>query len=297
MKNHFLAFLLMTVTLFVSCKPQIPDEYIKPDDMEDILYDYHIAMAMADNEGSGNRDVNMIAYRQAVLRKHGYTEAQFEESMKYYVRHADRLHDIYENLTTRMSKEAKSQGTLDSEIGDIDHTTLSGDTTNVWKGTRGFLLSPIVPENKYTFSLKADTAYHVGDRLMLSFDSQFIIQEGARNAVAVMAVTLKNDSVVSLTERISSDSHHSLTFNDFGRIGIKQVRGFFIFPPENQLLPSTTLKLLFVNNLKLFRMHVAPAKEEEGNALQSGGSPIRTIGGSAVGAIPPMSSSIPPSNR
>ena len=34
---------LLSLTLVVGCKPGIPSEYLSPGEMEDILYDYHIA--------------------------------------------------------------------------------------------------------------------------------------------------------------------------------------------------------------------------------------------------------------
>ena len=42
----FIALLLMVI----GCKPTVPSEYIQPDDMEDILYDYHLAEAMAKSQ-------------------------------------------------------------------------------------------------------------------------------------------------------------------------------------------------------------------------------------------------------
>ena len=40
------------ILLMTGCKPGVPKEYIQPDDMEDILYDYHVADGMAYAEGA-----------------------------------------------------------------------------------------------------------------------------------------------------------------------------------------------------------------------------------------------------
>lgn len=52
LKNVLSASVLILIFLLVSCKPTIPSEYIQPADLEDILYDYHIAMSIAMQKGN-----------------------------------------------------------------------------------------------------------------------------------------------------------------------------------------------------------------------------------------------------
>ena len=47
--RHSLPFFLLLL-MVIGCKPMVPSEYIQPEDMEDLLYDYHIATALAKNE-------------------------------------------------------------------------------------------------------------------------------------------------------------------------------------------------------------------------------------------------------
>ena len=37
------------------CKPSLPDDVLSQGKMEDILYDYHLALAMVQNEGAMRR--------------------------------------------------------------------------------------------------------------------------------------------------------------------------------------------------------------------------------------------------
>lgn len=239
----------------VACKPGVPDEYIQPGEMEDILYDYHLASAMADQGDPSQRGVLTVAYRKAVLQKYGYTEKQWDTSMRYYARHSDQLHDIYDALAERLNDEAKELGGDGTDLTLADDMNQTGDTANVWRNATAMVLSPTPGNNSMTFSLKADTAYHKGDKLSLEFNSSYIIQDGMRNAVAVLALTLGNDSVTSQTLRITSDSHQSLSIADNDSLGIKSVRGYFLFPPDQGMQPSTTLKILCVNRIRLVRMH------------------------------------------
>ena len=50
-------------------------------EMENVLYDFHIAEAMANDNSRQDGDAAMITYREAVFKKHGITAAEFDSSM------------------------------------------------------------------------------------------------------------------------------------------------------------------------------------------------------------------------
>ena len=88
-------FLLIAAIVTVGCKPTVPSEYISPDEMEDVLYDYYMSQAMATVDSKDGRiEYNRRTYFLAVLKKHDLTEAQFDSSMVYYYRRADYLRKI-----------------------------------------------------------------------------------------------------------------------------------------------------------------------------------------------------------
>ena len=246
---------VLVVCLLASCKPALPGDIISPGKMEDILYDYHLALAMLqhDNKGSDNL-VWQETYKLAVLEKYDVSEAEFEKSMEYYMRHADLMHDIYENLAERMEEEAVAQGATASDLNQYGSLTARGDTADIWAGRRALVLTPDKPFNTYAFVVKADSAFHKGDRVMLNFKSQFIIQDGSRDAMVVFAIRYANDSISSQTRLISSNIKYTLQLSDTKNIGIKEVRGFFLFNRNSQSTKST-LKLLFLDDIQLVRMH------------------------------------------
>ena len=79
--KHSIPLLIVSIMLMVGCKPKVPSEYIQPDDLEDILYEYHVAESMARNGNSMDADYNQTKYFLAVLEKHHVTEAVFDSSM------------------------------------------------------------------------------------------------------------------------------------------------------------------------------------------------------------------------
>ena len=258
----FVCCLAWLAATFVGCKPGVPKEHIQPGKMEDILYDYHVADGMAYLGDYQELPFRRKAYREAALRKHGVTEAQFDSSLVYYYRHTELLHDIYEKLSKRLNNDAIALGATANELSQFEGMSSQGDTATVWSNKQPVVLMPVAPYNYVTFDIKADTTYHEGDKMILSFDNKFLFQSGMRDGVAMLAVTFKNDSTASQVMHCSSDNHTSLQIQDNGRIGIKRVTGFVYLGRGNENNMTSELRVLAISNLKLMKMHTAPQTNE-----------------------------------
>lgn len=250
-------FLLLLLLAF-SCKPQVPSEYIQPDEFEDILYDFHLADGMANSDGEdGNASYDVALYRQAVLHKYGVTQAEFDSSLVYYMRHADRLHKIYENLAERYEDEAMALGASANDIRRYGDMTSARDTSNLWRGVSAAMLMPYAPYNVMTFEIAADSTYRPGDKIIFSFNTDFVYKDGPKEGVALLSIQLKNDSVASNTVHISSNSNYSVTVGDYGRKGIKAIRGFIYLGDRKVRREDErreNLRLMFVGNIRMVRM-------------------------------------------
>lgn len=259
--NHILSVFmaLAFVMALASCKPSVPGEYIQPGKMADILYEYHLAEQLFNTQG-GDSAV-LLAYRDNIFKRYGVDSAEFDSSMVYYTRHTRLLYDIYEKLGDRFSDEVTAQGGSDATLEQYGMNVAGADTASVWRGDRSILLMPYALKNLYTFEVKADTSFHKGDRVMLDFDAQFLYQEGIRNAAAVVAVTYGNDSIASQTCQMASSSHYHLQIEDFNRLGIKSIRGYFLLGNDPNVGYSTTLRMVAIYNIRMLRMHVQPVPE------------------------------------
>ena len=253
-------FILLTVALFFACKPSIPRHVIQPGDMEDILFDYHVADAMANQIMDSTRIYNSVLYKLAVLKKHGVSEAEFDSSMVYYTRHADKLHEIYERLAKRMGNEAMALG---ADVGSVNRYNVeNGEAANVWIGERCYTFIPQAPYNKVSFELPVDTSYHKGDRIVMDFDTQFLYQEGMRDGIAILAVRFTNDSVATRLMHMSSDTHYSMEIFDDKLLGIKGVRGLFYLNRDRNAT-QTTLKVMVLNKIRVIRVHEAERQKRK----------------------------------
>lgn len=237
---------------------------ISAGDMEDILYDYHLSIGMIASENildAKERAYKEKLYKLSVLKKYGVTEQQFDESMVYYMRHADEMQDIYKSLAKRIGNEASKIGASVADLSTDNSLSLSGDTANIWPLERGVVLMQAMPYNVKSFSVKADSAFHKGDRFLFSFDTQFLYQEGFKDGIAMLALRLNNDSVATRSIHFSSNSHYSLEISDNERVGIKEIRGFLFLGKETHPTSASTLKLLIADYVQLLRIHIREASE------------------------------------
>ena len=151
------------IMLFIACKPGTPSQYIQPDEMEDILVDYYMAQAMAQqaNTSQGEREYNTAMYIEAVLKKHGVTKAEFDSSLVYYYTRADRFDAICKRVSERLDEQALTQGASEGEIGKYAQYNATGDTANVWADRTTAILLPMPPYNRWDFAI--EERLHVSD--------------------------------------------------------------------------------------------------------------------------------------
>lgn len=263
---RFLVVVTVLLAMMASCKPSLPSGVLSKGKMTDILYDYHVALGMANttnNSGPVDRGLG-IAYKEAVLRKHDVTPAEFDSSMVYYMRHTELLEDVYKDLGDRLNNEIVALGGNGTTGGEFSNLSATGDTADIWKDVPALVMSTSKPFNNYGFSLQTDTAFHKGDRLRLDFDAEFIYQDGMRDGVALLAIQFQNDSVAQQVVHISSSQHYSVEIADDQNLGIKSVKGYFLLSDggySSDMGSQSTLKLMFIEHIKLIRMHVRKMPE------------------------------------
>ena len=280
MKKLMICLVAVMALLFCvsSCKPSLPSGVLSKGKMTDILYDYHLALAMAHMDDNGDKGQS-LAYREAVLRKHDVTPAEFDSSMVYYMRHTELLEDVYKDLTDRYNNEITAMGGSAKEGGEFANLSATGDTANVWNLATSMVFMPVKPFNSTSFDIKVDSTFHKGDRLMLDFDAQFIYQDGMRNGVAMLAVQFGNDSIAQRTIMIQSTQHYSVELSDADSLDIKSVKGYFMLMNDDNgtgVSSQTTLKLMFLEHIKLIRMHpLKPVAAPSGSASSASSDSLR----------------------
>lgn len=247
--NRYLRLLLFgTVFTVVSCGKQIPDDIIQPSAMEELLYDYHLALTMGNDLNYSER-YKRESYKNYVFKKHGVTEAEFDSSMVWYTRNTKELTDIYKNLQKRYEMaEEQMKSELNKRSGQIS-VSLSGDSVDVWSDRNLYWLTTSPLTNRLMFDLKADTTFHNKDILVLEADYSFLAYEkNTAKAVVSMKITFDNDSILAMSKVIEKSGKEQLVLQPDSAYKYKSISGFVYYSN-----PDSTDATVLINNIKLLR--------------------------------------------
>ena len=292
--KYSLPLLLATMLLMVvGCKPTVPSEYIQPDEMEDILYDYYLAQALARNDFGQDIDTKRNVYFMAVLEKHHVTEAEFDSSLVYYYSRLEKLRDIYGHVNERLGEEAERMGTAVGARQYSQYGT-SGDTANIWTGVSDVLLIPFATMNRFDFQVKADTTFRLGDSFMFQFKSEAIWQRGNQNAVVCITAYYANDSIAQHYLTVSTSGNTQVRVPSYKDSPLKRLRGFIYVGSDDS---DDARRLLFVSQIQLIRFHEkvtipTPDETDEENEKDSLQRVANPRGGVADTASRPVGSGL-----
>ena len=261
MKNSLYALIVMFVlSMLQACKPSVPGKYIQPGDLEDILYDYHLAQALATSDPMSNYDFERTKYFLAVLKKHGVTQADFDSSMVYYYSHLDRLKPIYMEVNERLADEAKLVGASVATIGRYTAYSTSGDTANIWKNRTDILLIPRPTMNRFDFTVDVDTSFYKGDSFMFQFMSEYLWQSGSKDAVVCIVTKYEGDSIIQTTNHVSVSGISQVFVPANREQKLKQMSGFIYLNASTD--DEMTRKMMFISQMHLIRFHNKEMKNE-----------------------------------
>ena len=249
--------------LLFACKPQVPSKYLQPDEMEDLMYDYYLSQGIS-NSQPRTTDYDRRYNMQAVLKKYGLTNEEFDSTLVYYYNHMELMDAIYSNIQKRLGDKALELGASEGEVERFTVRSASGDTTDVWEGKRQLMLLPIPPYHIVQFSQKADTSYYKGDSFLFTFGNHFLVHSGSRNATAYLAITYENDSVVVATTPVSVSGGSTLRISSCD-LRAKRLDGYIYMPRREKTDNESESSILLLNHIQLMRFHHRKKTDEDNN--------------------------------
>lgn len=270
MKNRFTTLLplLLVLLILVGCKAKMPEGIPSERQMENILYDYQLAQALA-----GARSDSVAYYERyyvgLVLEKYGLTAQQFDEAVAYYSGHAEVLGKIYNRINERLAEASPGGGQTENAYAKM--LNAKGDTLNLWHERDTYVLSA-TGQNRMEFSIPVDTAVQAGDRILFEFTPRWLYREGQKEAIICMALHYKNDSVAVVTNQIYSSARQGVTLHVADK-PLERITGFVY----QQATWSSSPKLLIVTAPILARFRTKRSKSIEQTNDSTATDSIATI--------------------
>ncbi len=147
--------------LFVAACTRVPSGVIPPDEMAELIADMHVGESYIEyNVASFRSDSAKENLRQSIFRAHGVTEAQVDSSLLWYGHHIDTYNDVYLNTLDILKERQNALGNLIAAQASI---SFSGDSVDIWTGSRHVNITPRSPAQGLRFNLPVDSMLRPGD--------------------------------------------------------------------------------------------------------------------------------------
>lgn len=261
--NLFFTICLLLI-LFASCQVKTPNDIIKPDKMEALLYDYHIVQAMG-NDINSDQEYHVKLYYEYVFEKHNVTKALFDSSLVWYTRHPSSLTHIYSKLQKRLENEVtimqdeKELAKAATQISDV-----TKDTLELWTEMSVTEMLRVPYKNRLLFSFKSDSAFVTGDSVVLKFNTHFFSKENILQNLYAAVLVLYNDTTPkSVALNVQKSGSHTLQIPRNMNRKMKEIRGFMYYNDNDDSIKSGVV----LSDLSLLRIHPPVAEDVIGDSI------------------------------
>jgi len=160
-RNTLYAAVACCLSLIVAACTRVPSGVIPPDEMAELLADMHVGESYIEyNVASFRSDSTKENLRQSIFRAHGVTEAEVDSSLMWYGHHIDTYNDVYLNTLDILKERQNALGNL---IASQATVSFSGDSVDIWTGSRHIRITPRSPAQGLRFNLPIDSMLKPGD--------------------------------------------------------------------------------------------------------------------------------------
>ncbi len=156
--------ILLVAAGVVACH-RVPSHVLAPDDMAQLMADIRMADAVVSIQNDDyNSDARKLALKEAVFRRHGVTEAQFDTSLVWYGHNVDRFQEV--NDLTIEILEQRLKVASEKAAGEAA-LTVSGDSVDLWNGSPVRIFTPRTAADRVAFGFDTDRNAMRGDTYTL----------------------------------------------------------------------------------------------------------------------------------
>lgn len=149
---------LAALACLAGCKGT-PDGVLAPDRMAALMADMRVAGAVTAVQSREYRtDSSRMALRQAVLDRHGVTQADFDSSLVWYGHNIGKYQEVTEQSIRILEDRLAAVGSAAAGA-----MSVAGDSVDVWSAAPMYVFTPRSVSPYLTFGLDADRNSERGD--------------------------------------------------------------------------------------------------------------------------------------
>lgn len=266
--NWLILFPAMLV--LAGCMAHRPDGVLPPRKMEKVLYDYHLAQAVANGLPYDER-YKAEFMRNFEFEKHGVTKEEFEASLVWYTRNPRELHKIYERLYETADKDRDAAAARLEMLEKKSYRVMSGDSVELWYLRHAQIITQSPYMNPMQFRINVDSTFYHSDSLIWTVGTTFFDNglDSIRPYAYLSLSLVYGDSISTVDTLIDETSLSRLVLQCDERKIPNDVRGAVTYINES----SVNEACLLLSDISLLRLHQKAAAAADSIASDSIPSP------------------------
>ena len=240
----FLSILLVAFML-VGCKTR-PDNVLDQDSMAEVIADLHVGEAIVDNDHMKFRSDSMKkVLKQSILDAHGVTPEQFDTSLVWYAHNIDKYIKMYDQTIKILEDRNVGIGNMMTASA----MSMSGDSVDIWGGSRYLNISDKLPSQMVAFDVAADENTLPGDVYVWRIK---LIDVDDPSVHWSLVANYDDNTVEQFYTTTAFRDWNETTFMTDSTKTLTRMRGYFTVSSPREGVP------LWVDSVSLVRKRVTP---------------------------------------
>lgn len=223
-----------------------PGGVIPDDEMAELLADLHTGDAVVESNYTYYvSDSSRQALKQAILKRHGYTQDDLDSSMMWYGAHLDRYRDVYADVEEILQKRLDNSAAVAAANASM---SVSGDSVDIWTNSRRYALSRRSATNLLTFAVSADANSRKGD----SYTWRTKMHNNSRGGNWTITADYADGTLETLNSPLVNEGWQTLTFHTDSTRVLKRIYGYM------QITLPDGSQAIYLDSMQLVRNRLNP---------------------------------------
>ncbi len=271
--SRILPLVLLALSLLACDKT--PRGVMSINEMADLITDLHLAESYIESHSPEfPNDSSRMVVKQSIFKKHGITQKDYDSSLVWYAHNMEDYIKAYDKavgkLKKRYDKLDKSPGGSEAQTLTVEgepthnpvpnkalrHKSLGpakklnnnarGDSIDLWKGPREYMLTQGVRRGFITFNLSPDADKKPGDRYQLAYK----LTRGGNDFKVSLNVDYTDGATAQITRSTNSDGWVMIDVqSDTARL-VRRIYGYVSYDIKQG-------HTAYVDSLMLMRTHLS----------------------------------------
>lgn len=271
--SRILPLVLLALSLLACDKT--PRGVMSINEMADLITDLHLAESYIESHSPEfPNDSSRMVVKQSIFKKHGITQRDYDSSLVWYAHNMEDYIKAYDKavgkLKKRYDKLDKSPGGSEAQTltveGEPTHNPVPnkamrhksigtakklnnktrGDSIDLWKGPREYMLTQGVRRGFITFNLSPDADKKPGDRYQLAYK----LTRGGNDFKVSLNVDYTDGATAQITRSTNSDGWVMIDVqSDTARL-VRRIYGYVSYDIKRG-------HTAYVDSLMLMRSHLS----------------------------------------